>query len=258
MNTRNVVGIAWIGLAMALLLTPGTAHSESVGAAAAVRPSSTGTPPGGSAKTLEVGSDIVAKERIRTTNGGTLQVMFHDKTTLTIGPSSDLVIDDFVYKPGAGNGRFVASLGKGAVRFVGGQVSHTSGATITTPVATLGIRGGAAFVAHDAVCQANKGLPAARRKLCTKIVCTAGLCTVKSRIDTRSVQLRISQAVEIGSLGMVQFNVSSVTLNDVAKGGSGGIVAGKTSSGSANFTGHSTIDQTISEQSPEPPPPTPP
>src|SRR3954447_11336709 len=169
MNKRTAVGITWISVAMALLVTSGAARSDSVGAAAAVHPSSTGTPPGGNAETLEVGSDIVSKERIRTTNGGSLQVMFHDKTTLTIGPSSDLVIDDFVYKPGANNGRFVASLAKGAVRFVGGQISHTSGATITTPTATIGIRGGAAFVTHDDVCQANKGLSAARRKSCTKI-----------------------------------------------------------------------------------------
>src|SRR6266498_497091 len=99
MNRLAAVRIAWLSVGMALLLAPGVARSESVGAAAAVRPSSTGTPPGGSALTLEVGSDFVSKERIRTTNGGSLQVMFHDKTTLTIGPSSDLVIDDFVYKP---------------------------------------------------------------------------------------------------------------------------------------------------------------
>ena len=121
-----------------------------------------------------------------------------------------------------------------------------------------GIRGGAAFVTHDDVCQANKGLSAARRKSCTKIVCTAGTCTVKSRLDARSIQLRISQAVEIGALGVVQYNVTSVTLNDVAKGGSGGIVAGKTAAAATTFAGHSTIDQTISEQSPEPPPPAPP
>ena len=59
-------------------------------------------------------------------------------------------------------------------------------------------------------------------------------------------------------LGVVQYSVSYVTLNDVTKGGDGGIVARKSAGASANFTGHSTIDQTVSEQSPEPPPPTPP
>src|SRR5262249_60177530 len=94
-------------LGLAAPRAPGPAYSESVGAAAAVRPAVTGTPPGGSAEAVDVGSDIVSKEKIHTATGGSLQVMFNDKTTLTIGPGSDLVIDDFVYKPGAANCPFV-------------------------------------------------------------------------------------------------------------------------------------------------------
>jgi hypothetical protein len=102
-----------------------------------VKPSSTGTPPGGSARTLTVGTGIVERERIQTTGSGSLQVMFNDKSTLTVGPGSDLVIDQFVYNPGSGGGRFATRLSKGALRFVGGEISHTAGATINTPVATL-------------------------------------------------------------------------------------------------------------------------
>src|SRR5271154_3913132 len=36
----------------------------------------------------------------------------------------------------------VASMAKGVMRFVGGQVSHTNGAELITPVATIGVRGG--------------------------------------------------------------------------------------------------------------------
>jgi hypothetical protein len=239
-----------------MLLTPDAARSDTVGTAAAVRPASTGTPPGGSARTLEIGTGIVSKERIQTTGTGSLQVMFNDRSTLTIGPNSNLVIDDFVYNPNAGGGRFAASLTKGALRFVGGQISHTAGATINTPVASLGIRGGAAFVTHDAVCEAKKAGTSA--KGCTRIVCTGGICSVRSRVDSRSVQLRVNQAIEVGSLGAVRFNVTSVTLNDVAKGGSGNVVVGKEAGKAARFSSQSTVDQTILEQTPDPPPPPPP
>lgn len=57
---------------------------------------------------------------------------------------------------------------------------------------------------------------------------------------------------------MVQYNATSVTLNDITKGGSGGIAVGKGPPAPAKFTGQSTIDQTVSEQSPEPAPPPPP
>lgn len=36
----------------------------------------------------------------------------------------------------------VASVSKGVLRFVGGQISHTTGVTINTPTSTLGVRGG--------------------------------------------------------------------------------------------------------------------
>lgn len=253
MTMRKAIGTVLAGALAALVLTSVGARADTVGAAAAVRPSSTGTPPGGATRTLAVGTKIASKERIKTSGSGSLQVMFNDKTTLTIGPNSDLVIDNFVYNPKASGGAFAASLTKGALRFVGGQISHKSGATITTPVATLVIRGGAAFVTHDAACQAKKS--GAKRLDCTKIVCTGGTCTVKSKIDSRTLQLRINQAVEIGAVGLSQFNVTSVTLNDVAKGGDGSIVAGKSASEAAKFSGQSTIDQTLAEQSPEPPPP---
>ncbi len=181
MKARLAIGVACMSLATALMLAPDRARSETVGAAAAVRPSSTGTPPGGGARQLAVGTDIVSKERIRTTGSGSLQVMFNDKSTMTIGPNSDLVIDEFVYNPKATSGAFAASLTKGALRFVGGQISHKAGAKINTPVATLVIRGGAVFVKHDSACQAKAKSIAGHRD-CTTVVCTGGTCSVRSRI----------------------------------------------------------------------------
>jgi hypothetical protein len=247
-----VVGLAAVAM---LALAPVGAHAETVGSAAAVKPSSTGTPPGGKARTLQVGTNIQDRERIRTTGGGSLQIMFLDKTTLTVGPNSDVLIDEFVYRPGGGGNQFVASLTKGALRFVGGQISHNQGATITTPTATIGIRGGVALVTHDAVCQADSN----RGKQCTKVVCVRGQCTVKSLIDARNFQLKINQAVEIGLIGAAQpFNVTSVKLNDVPKGGDAGIVAGKTADVDTNFVKQDSIDQALIDQQPEPIPPPPP
>lgn len=256
MKTRLLALMTCVALGAVGLLIPHAGRADTVGTAAAVKPASTGTPPGGSARTLQVGTGIVSKERIETTGTGSLQIMFNDKSTLTIGPNSNLVIDDFVYNPNAGSGKFAASLTKGALRFVGGQISHTAGATINTPVASLGIRGGAALITHDAACQSKKAGTSARG--CTRIVCTGGVCSVRSRVDSRSVQLRVNQAIEVGSLGAVRFSVSSVNVNDVAKGGKGSVVVNKQSNRSARFSAQSTVDQTIQEQIPEPPPPAPP
>jgi hypothetical protein len=259
MTLRQACIVTLVLGAVALVLAPGAARSESVGAAAAVKPTSTGTPPGASSRPLQIGTEIVSRERIQTTQSGSLQVMFLDKTTLTIGPNSDLVIDDFVFKKGGSTGKFAARLTKGALRFVGGQISHNSGATITTPAATIGIRGGAALVTHDSVCQANKAKGGSRAQTCTKVVCMIGVCEVKGANGSQNLRLKISQAVEISSLATQSFDVRSVTLNDVTRGGDGNITPAEGDpSNQAKFAGQSTVGQTIAEQVPEPVPPPPP
>ena len=124
------------------------AMAQDVGTAAAVNPLSKSTPPGGTTRVLRIGARVVHKERVQTTAEGTVQLLFIDKTTLNIGPNSNLVIDNFVYDPSAGTGKIAASLTKGALRFVGGQLSHQGAATVSTPVATIGIRGGIATISH--------------------------------------------------------------------------------------------------------------
>ena len=56
------------------------------------------------------------------------------------------MIDEFVYNPGAGSGHMAVSLAKGALRLVGGQLSHQGEASVTTSNATIGIRGGSSIV----------------------------------------------------------------------------------------------------------------
>ena len=46
-------------------------------------------------RTISIGTSIEHKERIKTTSLGSVQLLFLDKTSMTIGPNSDLVIDDF-------------------------------------------------------------------------------------------------------------------------------------------------------------------
>jgi hypothetical protein len=120
-----------------------------IGTAGAVNPASTGEPPGRAPRVLELGARVIHKERIRTSAVGSVQVVFVDKTTINIGPNSDLVIDEFVYDPARGTGSMAATLSKGVLRFVGGNTSHTGGATFKTPAVTLGIRGGVATIRHD-------------------------------------------------------------------------------------------------------------
>ena len=125
---------------------PGAALAENVGTAGAVNVRSTGMPPGEATRTIEIGSQVVRNEKIDTSATGSVQVVFVDKTSLNVGPNSTLVIDDFAYRPAESSGKLALSLGRGLLRVVGGQATHTGGASVTTAVATIGIRGGIATI----------------------------------------------------------------------------------------------------------------
>lgn len=151
------------------------ARAELVGTAGAVNPASRGTPPSAATRIIEMGSQIVRRERIQTSSVGSVQLVFVDKTTLNIGPNSDMVIDEFVYDPDKSAGKLSANLVRGAMRFVGGNISHSGGATIRTPASTIGIRGGVTTVSHDA-------------RTGTRVISHFGTLTVTSQAGTEIIR----------------------------------------------------------------------
>jgi hypothetical protein len=146
------LGSSAIALLLGLIAPLTRASAQTAGSVGAVNPSGTGTPPGGSSRSLEVGSSVVRNERLQTSATGKLHVTFTDKTTLNLGPNTTVVIDKYVYDPASGSGNLQASVKSGLLRFVGGQTSHEGAATVQTPVATIGIRGNMAIVEFNPAC----------------------------------------------------------------------------------------------------------
>lgn len=123
------------------------AQAQTVGTAGAVNPT-TEAGQGGGGRVLRLGSDIVRNETVRTSAQGSAQILFIDKSTLNIGPASSVTIDNYVFNPDANTGQAAITLGKGVMRFVGGEISHSSTVQIKTPVATAGVRGGTMTISH--------------------------------------------------------------------------------------------------------------
>src|SRR5271170_1135837 len=138
MTTWKLVSVSITAVVLMTL----SAAAQQVGIATAVNPASESTPPGGSTVALTVGAHVVHKERIHTTPTGTVQLLFVDKSTLSIAPNTSILIDEFVYDPKSNSGHMLTNLAEGALRFVGGALSHQGDASITTQDAAIGIRGG--------------------------------------------------------------------------------------------------------------------
>jgi FecR protein len=133
-----------LGVGMAAAAHPALADGT-IGAVAAVKPDAFGAPPSAAEQTLVLGANVVENEKIRTTADGTANLIFADRSTLTVGKGSEVTLDKFVYDPGTKTGSMVLNLGQGALRFIGGQLSKDGNVTVKTPTATMTVRGGIAL-----------------------------------------------------------------------------------------------------------------
>ena len=98
---------------------------------------------------IKIGSDIYSNDLIATDSNGNTQLLFLDRSALTVGPNSSLVIDKFIYDPNKEDGELTIDTTKGAFRFIGGALSKKKAVKIKTPVSTIGIRGGIAYIDID-------------------------------------------------------------------------------------------------------------
>ena len=126
-----------------------TPANEPVGVVTAVRP---GVQIATTERIVYIGNSITFGERLKTDSQGIIHILFMDQSSMTLGPNSELVIDEFVFKPKEQQGAIAVSLIKGALRVVGGFISKytgpqsRNGAQIRTATATIGIRGGISLV----------------------------------------------------------------------------------------------------------------
>lgn len=127
-----------VGMMVVLTAVQGAAQ-EPAGQAVRVQQD---TVQGGAVQAASLGSgDTVYRfATVETREFGSAEMRLNDDSVLTIGPNTDVVIDDFVYSPQSGVGRAAISLGVGAVRMISGRVPDEQ-VRIGTPVAVVGIRG---------------------------------------------------------------------------------------------------------------------
>lgn len=141
---QRPITLAMLGL-MASLPFVDAARAEVVGATTAVQPEAVQTPDGAAARPLAGGDPINLMDLIGTSTSGVAQILFADESTLTVGPGSEVLIDEFVYD-GAGSGTLSLDIGVGVARYLGGHISKQEDVTLDTPHGTIGIRGGMVLV----------------------------------------------------------------------------------------------------------------
>jgi FecR protein len=90
---------------------------------------------------LALRDDIYLNDVVQTSANSSLGITFSDGTTFNLKANAEITIDNFVYEEGGKKNAGVFDVAKGTVAFVAAQVAKTGDMQITTPTATLGIRG---------------------------------------------------------------------------------------------------------------------
>jgi FecR protein len=106
---------------------------------------------------LKLKDDIYLNDTVQTAASSSLGITFNDATTFHLSANAKITIDTYVYADGGSNNNGVFDIAKGTVAFVAAQVAKTGNMQITTPTATLGIRGttGLVEVPEDGAAAAN-------------------------------------------------------------------------------------------------------
>jgi hypothetical protein len=135
MQSRNLGAVLLVAAVFGLPATIASAQSK-IGTAQSVTPQAEGTVGG----TLATGSGVHANETIKTGSAGQAGLRFNDQSNLSVGHSSQVRLDKFVYDPNKGTGTIAIDAARGAFRFSTGP-QNKGDVKIKTPYGTLGVRG---------------------------------------------------------------------------------------------------------------------
>jgi hypothetical protein len=124
-----------LAVLFALQSTASNAQTR-IGSTTSVQPEASGSVGG----TLAVGSGVHSNETVKTGSSGKAGLQFHDQSNLSVGPSSQVRLDKFVYDPNKGTGSTAIEVTRGTFRFSTGAQGKGE-VKVKTPYGTLGTRG---------------------------------------------------------------------------------------------------------------------
>jgi len=92
---------------------------------------------------VNIGDALYQNDIIQTGADSSVGIIFEDNTILSLGPKSEIVIDEYVFAPEKDMMSMVARMVKGTATYMSGIIGKQSPESVKfqTPDATIGIRG---------------------------------------------------------------------------------------------------------------------
>ena len=135
----------WLG-ALAIVAATSSASAQAPNGEAGRIKVSTGSAfilRGGALVPAQAGQVIFEADSLRTGADGRLGVTLKDDTRISLGPSSEVRVDRFVYAPAEAQVGLVLKVVRGVMAYVSGRIAKLSPDAIRleTPAAVVGVRG---------------------------------------------------------------------------------------------------------------------
>ena len=91
----------------------------------------------------KIGENIFKNDSLKTGADGSLGIVFKDDTLLSLGPNSEVVIQEFMFSPGEGKLALVIRMIKGTAAYLTGIIAKLAPESVRfeTPVGSAGVRG---------------------------------------------------------------------------------------------------------------------
>ena len=126
--------------------TPVSSGGQEIGRVATVQGNAVAVR-NGVAVALNVGDAVLKGDVVQTQGGGSaLGIIFVDGTAFNLSADARMVLNEFVYNPQGTNNSSLINLVQGSFTFLAGQLAKNGDMKVSTPVATMGIRGTAVQV----------------------------------------------------------------------------------------------------------------
>lgn len=89
------------------------------------------------------GLQLISGDRLITGKNGQLSLTFIDDTRFSLGPNSNISVDQFDYNRTTQTGNFVTRVNRGSLAVVSGQIARSKqdAMKVRTPTSLLGVRG---------------------------------------------------------------------------------------------------------------------
>lgn len=97
----------------------------------------------GNAIAAEPGMPVYLNNSLKTGKDGSVGLTFKDNTVISLGPDTEVVIDEYLYAPAKDQLKLTANLLQGTLHYISGVIAklRPEAVSVITPSGVIGVRG---------------------------------------------------------------------------------------------------------------------